>query len=245
MDSREKIDLILLALGLGMLLWLLSLLVRLRRRTARGDTNRGAQRVSRLSGETPGSPWGEKILLILGIGMLGVVSGSCLAYAIFKGIDGWSKLPTPPQDATAILYVLVEPETDDFDVFLRGDNGRLYSCSRAGSTCFPSQYSAEQIAEMAASAGYFDAEPGDYPSPPRSRIVDVCQFSGVPSSEVNSTVALLEDGGLWYKPGAPYDVAALAFPVGACAGGLCGVIVGAGLVWKRVRTGRSRATGRG
>jgi hypothetical protein len=57
--------------------------------------------------------------------------------------------------------------------------------------------------KQAASKPYLDAEPGDYPSPPHGRIVDVCQLYGFPYVEVISTVALLEDGSLWYMPGPP------------------------------------------
>lgn len=256
MAPRDTINLILLALGLSILIWLVSLLARFRRGRAHRDATNGVQRVSQIPGENAGSTQGEKALLVLGVGMLGAISGSCLAYFIIKGmdVDGWEELPAPPQPATAILYVRAECESENFDVFVQSENGTLYSCSHVGRICSPSEYSAKQIAEMAASAPYFDAEPGDYPPPPRSRIVDICKFSGVPSCEVISTVALLEDGSLWFKPGAPYDVAGvigcLAFPLGACAGGIGGVVVGAALVWRqghtlRKRKERSRAEGTG
>jgi hypothetical protein len=186
----------------------------------------------------------KKILLILLAGILGAVSGSCLTYLVFKRVqDHWTKLPTPPQNATSILAVLVKNAAqNDFVVFLRTDDGTLYSCGYAEPSCSPSGFTEKQIAEMVVKSGigfYPEPEPQRIPSSPHGRIMDVCQFSGV---EALNTVILLEDHSLWYQAGAPIDVASLACPFGACLGGLLGPFVGlvlARLIGQRAQTQKS------
>ena len=122
----------------------------------------------------PQKPKNILALLLMGLpvgALCGAISGCLLFYFFFKSREpGWVRLPTPPEQAVAILSVSMETEAPHaIDVLVKTETGRLYSCGSTATSCSSSQLTEDQATACRTRPGQEEISPR-----PPGNVIDSC-----------------------------------------------------------------------